>query len=137
MATALTHSVNTFFAQVGEKVGIPTMVEYMKRFGFYQDPQLDLADSEKTASGPINSNGDLVTDGFDVGRVAIGQGGAEGNRPGDAVPDGPGRRDGRERRRTDEAPDRPEGHRPRWANRVGAEAAGAGDRDEARDRARS
>jgi peptidoglycan glycosyltransferase len=30
------------------------------------------------ASGPYNSDGDLVTDGFDVGRVAIGQGGAEG-----------------------------------------------------------
>ncbi len=78
MATALTHSVNTYFAQVGEKVGIPTMVEYMKRFGFYSDPKLDLPDSDMTATGPRNSDGDLVTDGFDVGRVAIGQGGAEG-----------------------------------------------------------
>jgi peptidoglycan glycosyltransferase len=78
MATALTNSVNTFFAQVGEKVGIPTMVEYMKRFGFYSDPKLDLPDADMSATGPRNSNGDLVTDGFDVGRVAIGQGGAEG-----------------------------------------------------------
>ena len=54
------------------------MVEYMKRFGFYSDPELDLADAEMTASGPLNSNGNLVTSGFDVGRVAIGQGGAEG-----------------------------------------------------------
>jgi peptidoglycan glycosyltransferase len=30
------------------------------------------------ASGPYNSDGQLVTSGFDVGRVAIGQGGAEG-----------------------------------------------------------
>jgi peptidoglycan glycosyltransferase len=78
MATALTNSVNTFFAQVGEKVGIPTMVEYMKRFGFYSDPKLDLPDTDMTATGPRNSAGDLVTEGFDVGRVAIGQGGAEG-----------------------------------------------------------
>ena len=30
------------------------------------------------ASGPRNAKGDLVKEGFDVGRVAIGQGGAEG-----------------------------------------------------------
>jgi penicillin-binding protein A len=78
MTTALTHSVNTYFAQVGEKLGTDTMVEYMKRFGFYSDPALDYPDGQMRASGPYNSDGDLVTDGFDVGRVAIGQGGAEG-----------------------------------------------------------
>src|SRR5215211_4014789 len=41
MTTALTHSVNTYFAQVGEQLGTDTMVEYMKRFGFYSDPELD------------------------------------------------------------------------------------------------
>ena len=78
MTTALTHSVNTYFGQVGEKLGTDTMVEYMKRFGFYSDPPLDYPDAQMKASGPYNSDGDLVTDGFDVGRVAIGQGGAEG-----------------------------------------------------------
>lgn len=78
MTTALTHSVNTYFAQVGEKLGTDTMVEYMKRFGFYSDPPLDYPDAQMRASGPYNSDGDLVTDAFDVGRVAIGQGGAEG-----------------------------------------------------------
>ncbi len=78
MTTALTHSVNTYFAQVGEKLGTDTMVEYMKRFGFYGDPPLDYPDDQMRASGPYNSDGDLVTDGFDVGRVAIGQGGEEG-----------------------------------------------------------
>jgi len=78
MTTALTHSVNTYFAQVGEKLGTDTMVEYMKRFGFYSDPELDLPGDEMRASGPQNSSGQLVTQGFDVGRVAIGQGGAEG-----------------------------------------------------------
>jgi penicillin-binding protein A len=78
MTTALTHSVNTYFAQVGERLGTGTMVEYMKRFGFYSDPPLDYPDDQMAPSGPYNSDGNLVTDGFDVGRVAIGQGGAEG-----------------------------------------------------------
>ncbi len=78
MTTALTHSVNVYFAQVGEQLGTGTMVEYMKRFGFYSDPPLDYPDAQMKASGPYNSNGALVTEAFDVGRVAIGQGGAEG-----------------------------------------------------------
>ena len=78
MTFALTHSVNTYFAQVGEQLGTDTMVEYMKRFGFYADPELDYPDAQMKASGPYNSDGDLVTEDFDVGRVAIGQGGAEG-----------------------------------------------------------
>jgi penicillin-binding protein A len=78
MTTALTNSVNTYFAQVGEQLGTGTMVEYMKRFGFYSDPALDYPSNQMAASGPYNSSGDLVTSNFDVGRVAIGQGGAEG-----------------------------------------------------------
>ena len=78
MTEALTQSVNTYWAQVGEQLGEETMVEYMERFGFYSDPPLDYPDSEMIASGPRNSKGDLVKEGFDVGRVAIGQGGAEG-----------------------------------------------------------
>jgi penicillin-binding protein A len=76
--TALTNSVNTVFASVGEQVGSRTLVDYMERFGFYRDPQLDYPESEMRASGIRNSAGQLVTDGFDVGRVAIGQGGEEG-----------------------------------------------------------
>jgi penicillin-binding protein A len=78
MTTALTQSVNTYWAQVGEQLGTDTMVEYMERFGFYSDPELDYPDNQMRASGPYNSAGDLVTEGFDVGRVAIGQGGEEG-----------------------------------------------------------
>ena len=78
MTTALTHSVNTYFAQVGEKLGTDTMVKYMKRFGFYSDPELGFPSDEMRASGPQTSSGKLATSGFDVGRVAIGQGGAEG-----------------------------------------------------------
>jgi penicillin-binding protein A len=75
---ALTNSVNTVFAQVGERVGHETLVEYMKRFGFYEDPQLDYPDFQMIPSGILNGKGEYVEDGFDVGRVAIGQGGLEG-----------------------------------------------------------
>jgi penicillin-binding protein A len=75
---ALTNSVNTVFAQVGESIGRGTLVEYMKRFGFYADPPLDYPDTQMVPSGIINGDGDYVEDGFDVGRVAIGQGGLEG-----------------------------------------------------------
>jgi penicillin-binding protein A len=78
MTTALTNSVNTYWAQVGEQLGTDTMVEYMKRFGFYSDPELDYPDTQMAPSGPYNSSGDLVESDFDVGRVAIGQGGEEG-----------------------------------------------------------
>ncbi len=54
------------------------MVEYMKRFGFFRKPPLDFPADELNASGVFNSDGDLVEEGFDVGRVAIGQGGEEG-----------------------------------------------------------
>jgi penicillin-binding protein A len=75
---ALTNSVNTVFAQVGEDIGRGTLVEYMRRFGFFEDPELDYPEEQMVPSGIINADGDFVDDGFDVGRVAIGQGGAEG-----------------------------------------------------------
>ncbi|HSJ17007.1 MAG TPA: penicillin-binding protein 2 [Solirubrobacterales bacterium] len=78
MTEALTNSVNTYWAQVGEQLGTETMVTYMERFGFYRDPPLDFPADELAPSGPINVDGELVTEGFDVGRVAIGQGGEEG-----------------------------------------------------------
>jgi penicillin-binding protein A len=75
---ALTNSVNTYWAQVGERIGRDTLVEYLKRYGFYEDPQLDYPDEQMIPSGIINGDGDYVDDGFDAGRVAIGQGGLEG-----------------------------------------------------------
>ena len=50
-ATALTHSVNTYFAQLGEEVGAETLLEYMDRFGFGSDPEVQLPDDQKAASG--------------------------------------------------------------------------------------
>jgi peptidoglycan glycosyltransferase len=80
LTDALTHSVNTVFAQVGETVGRGTLEKYMARFGFNHDPQLDYPDGEMTASGVRDAKGKLLGagSGFDVGRVAIGQGGQEG-----------------------------------------------------------
>jgi peptidoglycan glycosyltransferase len=73
---ALTNSVNTVWAEVGEKLGGRTMQQYMERFGFYAEPPMDYPDSQMTASG-VKKNGKLepMTSGrVDVGRVAIGQG---------------------------------------------------------------
>ncbi len=80
LTDALTNSVNTVFAQVGEKIGRGTLVNYMERFGFNQDPPLDYPDSQMKASGVRGDKGQILgaDDGFDVGRVAIGQGGSEG-----------------------------------------------------------
>ena len=78
MEEALTNSVNTWFAQAGEQVGPETLIEYMERFGFESDPEVELPDTQKAASGIYNSEDELVKDGFDIARVAIGQGGEEG-----------------------------------------------------------
>ncbi len=70
----LTHSVNTYFAQVGEELGTETMFEYMDRFGFNKDPELDYPADEMAPSG-VYDGGNLLTDedAIDIGRVAIGQ----------------------------------------------------------------
>ena len=74
MTTALTNSVNTYWAQVGEQVGADTLYEYMDRFGFNERLPLDYPARQIVASG-IYEQGDLLTsaDNFDIGRVAIGQ----------------------------------------------------------------
>jgi peptidoglycan glycosyltransferase len=73
---ALTNSVNTVWAEVGEELGGRTMQRYMERFGFYAEPPMDYPDEQMSASG-VRKGGQLVpmtSDRVDVGRVAIGQG---------------------------------------------------------------
>ena len=73
---ALTNSVNTVWAEVGEKLGGRTMQRYMERFGFYAEPPMDYPDEQMSASG-VRKRGRLAPmtdDAVDVGRVAIGQG---------------------------------------------------------------
>jgi penicillin-binding protein A len=74
LTDALTNSVNTVFAQVGQKVGTETMYRYMDRFGFNSKPQIDLPSDELAASG-VSESGHLLGPGdpIDIGRVAIGQ----------------------------------------------------------------
>jgi peptidoglycan glycosyltransferase len=71
---ALTNSVNTYWAQVGEQLGADTYFEYMDRFGFNKDPQLAYPDNQMAPSG-VYEQGKLLdpTDSIDIGRVAIGQ----------------------------------------------------------------
>lgn len=83
LTTALTYSINTIYAQVGQRVGAQTMQEYMQRYGFYSEPPLDYPSSQMRASGernqstgalllpthPCNTNAGCV----DLGRMSIGQ----------------------------------------------------------------
>ena len=71
LTDALTHSVNTVFGEVGEKLGRSTMLRYMKRFGFQKKPPLDYPKDEMIASGAFPSK--ACGSGIDFGRVAIGQ----------------------------------------------------------------
>jgi peptidoglycan glycosyltransferase len=76
LTTALTNSVNTVWAEVGEQLGRERLREYMERFGFYADPPVDLPGDELFASG-VYKRGKLLEPTervVDVGRVAIGQG---------------------------------------------------------------
>jgi peptidoglycan glycosyltransferase len=74
LTTALTNSVNTVWAQVGEQLGKQRMYDYMKRFGFNRKPTIDLPPDELRASGVYDGRKLLdQSDAVDIGRVAIGQ----------------------------------------------------------------
>jgi peptidoglycan glycosyltransferase len=72
--TALTNSVNTWFAQLGEQVGEDTLFEYMDAFGFGSTPAIDLPSDQVYKSG-VFDEGELLGphDPVDIARVAIGQ----------------------------------------------------------------
>ena len=79
MTTALTHSINAVFAQLGwelcnGKPVCPALTDQMQRFGFYAVPPIDVPDGEKVGSG-ILTNGRLSPPKtpIDPGRTAIGQ----------------------------------------------------------------
>lgn len=72
--TALTNSVNTWFAQLGEQLGEETMFDYMDRFGFNSTPAIDLPEQQVYRSGLFESEELLGPDDpVDLARVAIGQ----------------------------------------------------------------
>jgi peptidoglycan glycosyltransferase len=74
--TALTHSVNTWFGQLGQQLGNDTLFEYMERFGFNAIPAIDLPESAVVKSGVWDLENDELLDAddpVDLARVAIGQ----------------------------------------------------------------
>lgn len=78
LTKALTDSINTVWSQVGVDLGIPTMTEYMRRYGFYAKPPIDLPPGELRASDVLTPSGGAYRPGSpseDIGRIAIGQGG--------------------------------------------------------------
>ncbi|MGH2905518.1 MAG: peptidoglycan D,D-transpeptidase FtsI family protein [Solirubrobacterales bacterium] len=73
---ALVQSVNTVFGQIGVDLGKDTLTEYMKRYGFYSPPPVDMPGDALLSSGVYNSNTNrlLPPDApVDLARVAIGQ----------------------------------------------------------------
>jgi peptidoglycan glycosyltransferase len=80
MSDALTNSINTVYAQIALKVGAATLQTYMDRLGFYSKPPIDLPSDEVAESGvryPGRSGYLPLSDGADIGRVGIGEGGLE------------------------------------------------------------
>ena len=74
LTDALTNSVNTVWAEVGEKLGRKTMVDYMERFGFQSKLALDYPRDEIATAGLFDRRRVLDDgEGVDIGRVAIGQ----------------------------------------------------------------
>ena len=75
LTSALTNSVNTVWAEVGEELGTDTMYRYMDRFGFNRQPPLDYPGNQLAVSGEFSGTNLLGagSDQIDVGRMAIGQ----------------------------------------------------------------
>ncbi|OJU84025.1 MAG: hypothetical protein BGO11_05965 [Solirubrobacterales bacterium 70-9] len=72
---ALTNSVNTWFGQLGQKVGNKNLFSMMEAFGFGSIPPLDLPEEEMLPSGVVGEHGEILhrKDPVDLARVAIGQ----------------------------------------------------------------
>ncbi|MGZ5307594.1 MAG: peptidoglycan D,D-transpeptidase FtsI family protein [Solirubrobacterales bacterium] len=74
LTNALTHSINTVWAQVAEKLGKDEIYKYMNRFGFNRKPPLDYPGPQLATSGVFDGDKLLTqNDSIDIGRVAIGQ----------------------------------------------------------------
>jgi peptidoglycan glycosyltransferase len=74
--TALTNSVNTWFGQLGQKVGQKELFSMMEAFGFNSKPPIDLPEDELSKSGVYDyESGRMLgrNDPVDLARVAIGQ----------------------------------------------------------------
>ena len=76
--TGLQHSINSVFCNVGKAIGAGTILDYAKRFGFYQPPPVGLPADEVSPSGLYDKHGRLFNPSnpatqVDPGRLAFGQ----------------------------------------------------------------
>ena len=73
---ALVNSINSVFCNIGKELGSKLLVDYTKRFGFYETPPLETPDNERAPSGLYNKgrlfDPKLDSD-VDAGRFAFGQ----------------------------------------------------------------
>ena len=74
--TAMEHSINSVFCNIGKAIGPTLVLDYAKRYGFYEDPPLETPSEERLRSGlykgaklfePTEPNQ------VDPGRLAFGQ----------------------------------------------------------------
>jgi peptidoglycan glycosyltransferase len=76
LGEAVEHSINAVFCDIGQELGADTVLEYARRFGFYEKPPLETPAEERVASGLYEGNQlfvpELESD-VDVGRLAFGQ----------------------------------------------------------------
>ena len=74
LTDALTNSVNTVFAQIGQQLGATKLRAAMGEFGFFSSPAIDLPSDEVAPSGLYNGSKLLSQSApIDVARTAIGQ----------------------------------------------------------------
>jgi penicillin-binding protein A len=73
---ALEHSINAVFCNIGKALGPTVVLDYAQRFGFYEEPPIELPSEEIAASG-LYRNGRLYLpkspNQVDPGRLAFGQ----------------------------------------------------------------
>jgi penicillin-binding protein A len=79
LVTAFQHSINAVFCKIGQTLGAGTVLEYTKRFGFYERPPLETPGNERAPSGLFRSGTRTLFDPkdpatqVDPGRLAFGQ----------------------------------------------------------------
>jgi penicillin-binding protein A len=74
--TALEHSINAVFCEIGKQIGPLKLLDYARKFGFYSEPPLETPSSERVPSG-LYDRGRLFRphdpNQVDPGRFAFGQ----------------------------------------------------------------
>ena len=75
--SALQHSVNSVFCNIGKQIGAGTILSYAKKFGFYRTPPLETPGNERAPSGLYNGthlfDPKSPATQVDPGRLAFGQ----------------------------------------------------------------